>query len=175
MRTLLIGALWVLAGCSGLRIGNPDPGDTGPLQQPPTTTSEPTGGATTSEATCGDGVAEGDEECDRDDFLGSTCRELGFNSGEPVCTPGCLVSDVNCFNQGDCDDSCVYAQDGSCDDGGPGASVGCDLGTDCEDCGWRLCEDSCSYADDGVCDDGGAGSEGSSCTYGMDCSDCGVR
>ena len=41
-----------------------------------------------------------------------------------------------------CDDSCVgnptWSSDGYCDDGGPGAQYGgCELGTDCEDCGPR--------------------------------------
>ncbi len=38
-----------------------------------------------------------------------------------------------------CDDSCVHANDGFCDDGGPGAIrvASCALGTDCSDCGPR--------------------------------------
>jgi hypothetical protein len=37
-----------------------------------------------------------------------------------------------------CNDTCVFAGDGECDDGGPGAQfVECDLGTDCTDCGPR--------------------------------------
>ena len=38
-----------------------------------------------------------------------------------------------------CTDTCRYAGDGACDDGGPGASYSlCELGTDCGDCGPRL-------------------------------------
>ena len=37
-----------------------------------------------------------------------------------------------------CDDTCVSANDGECDDGGPDALTnGCGLGTDCADCGAR--------------------------------------
>merc|ERR1719356_1571002 len=37
-----------------------------------------------------------------------------------------------------CSNSCNYANDGDCDDGGPGAGyASCGLGTDCLDCGER--------------------------------------
>lgn len=37
-----------------------------------------------------------------------------------------------------CSDTCQYAKDGACDDGGPGSDYsGCSLGTDCTDCGDR--------------------------------------
>ena len=38
-----------------------------------------------------------------------------------------------------CDNSCVFANDGTCDDGGRGAKFsGCPTGTDCNDCGLRV-------------------------------------
>jgi hypothetical protein len=37
-----------------------------------------------------------------------------------------------------CSDTCLYARDGECDDGGPGADFHeCPVGTDCGDCGPR--------------------------------------
>ena len=34
-----------------------------------------------------------------------------------------------------CSDTCVFANDGACDDGRPGAPFSlCDFGTDCNDC-----------------------------------------
>lgn len=37
-----------------------------------------------------------------------------------------------------CDNTCAYAYDGVCDDGGQGSSFSvCDCGTDCFDCGER--------------------------------------
>ncbi|MCB9203501.1 MAG: hypothetical protein H6603_00875 [Flavobacteriales bacterium] len=37
-----------------------------------------------------------------------------------------------------CDNTCSYAYDGTCDDGGQGSSYSlCDCGTDCADCGER--------------------------------------
>jgi hypothetical protein len=45
-----------------------------------------------------------------------------------------------CDNDDDelCSNSCEYARDGDCDDGGQGSDYDlCRLGTDCEDCGIR--------------------------------------
>ena len=40
-----------------------------------------------------------------------------------------------------CNNSCEWANDGVCDDGGPGARYDvCDLGTDCSDCDTRPAE-----------------------------------
>ncbi len=37
-----------------------------------------------------------------------------------------------------CENTCIFAGDGECDDGGPGARYSvCSLGTDCDDCGTR--------------------------------------
>jgi hypothetical protein len=92
-----------------------------------------------------------------------------------------------------CSDSCYWAHDGICDDGGPGAEyIDCAYGTDCGDCGPRtgdgpdafpgepapgggLCDDSCYWAYDGECDDGGPGALYVACAYGTDCGDCGPR
>ena len=90
-----------------------------------------------------------------------------------------------------CGESCWYANDNECDDGGLGFEfTACPLGSDCTDCGIRtyvappppaitslvnLCAEACNFAADGDCDDGGSGSEFSSCTSGSDCTDCGPR
>lgn len=83
-----------------------------------------------------------------------------------------------------CADTCQWANDGVCDDGGEGAeSTACELGTDCLDCGSRtsetptneLCSYTCQWSGDGVCDDGGTGSEYDGCELGTDCDDCGPR
>ncbi len=80
-------------------------------------------------------------------------------------------------SSGTCTNTCSYADDGVCDDGGLSSSYSvCTLGTDCNDCGSRgVCTDTCSYANDGVCDDGGLNSSYSVCTLGTDCGDCGTR
>lgn len=97
---------------------------------------------------------------------------------------------------GICDDSCRYANDGECDDGGDDAHFWlCPHGSDCTDCGARsfpppqsppmppsppltpggLCSNDCAFARDGHCDDGGPHSHFSLCPLGSDCADCGVR
>ena len=63
------------------------------------------------------------------------------------------------------DNTCVYANDGVCDETG-GL---CDPGTDCTDCG--TCgpvEDTCGLANNGTCD------EPAPCLVGTDCTDCGT-
>ena len=85
-----------------------------------------------------------------------------------------------------CNDVCVYANDNSCDDGGPGSAYAeCSLGADCSDCGRADrdppagatvgCEDSCHFASDEHCDDGGSGASYEECGMGTDCADCGAR
>jgi len=82
-----------------------------------------------------------------------------------------------------CGETCNYASDGDCDDGGPGAEFSaCQRGSDCTDCGYRFpqppveCDNTCgTSASNGLCQDGGAGSEYSTCMYGTDCDDCGPR
>ncbi|MBO87267.1 MAG: hypothetical protein CL927_18115 [Deltaproteobacteria bacterium] len=83
-----------------------------------------------------------------------------------------------------CLDTCRWAGDGVCDDGGTDSSFSaCGFGTDCTDCDPRdPCTDDCTpwntaaYANDGSCDDGVVGlSDSSICDAGTDCGDCGSR
>lgn len=76
------------------------------------------------------------------------------------------------------DDSCIYADDGVCDDDSYLISTTsvCEEGTDSTDCNRQpVCEDTCIWSEDGDCDDGGADSVTSVCDLGSDCSDCGPR
>ena len=51
---------------------------------------------------------------------------------------------------GVCDNTCEYASNGDCDDGGPNSDyVDCSLGSDCDDCGERSFGD--SYDGDNEC------------------------
>ena len=51
-----------------------------------------------------------------------------------LCSPNASY----CNDFGKCIDTCPYADDGDCDDGGPGSDYSvCELGTDCADCGSR--------------------------------------
>lgn len=54
------------------------------------------------------------------------------------CAQGLECANGLCVAPGGCSDSCVWASDGECDDGGADAPRdGCDYGTDCTDCGPR--------------------------------------
>ncbi|GAB5538343.1 MAG: hypothetical protein Salg2KO_04460 [Salibacteraceae bacterium] len=45
---------------------------------------------------------------------------------------------INTSEETFCNNECIFANDGACDDGGPDALYNyCNLGTDCEDCGER--------------------------------------
>ncbi|MCB9507657.1 MAG: hypothetical protein H6700_08900 [Myxococcales bacterium] len=92
-----------------------------------------------------------------------------------LCATGAMFA-VASNASAQCTNTCGTADDGDCDDGGPGSSYSvCELGTDCNDCGPRFCNNSCATANDGDCDDGGPGSAYSVCDLGTDCNDCGVR
>jgi hypothetical protein len=89
---------------------------------------------------------------------------------------------------GACSDACKTANNGICEDNGPGASgSSCALGTDCSDCGTRstnmgaggsggssgsTCNDYCAYSKNGICQDGTVGSASALCLPGTDCTDC---
>ena len=52
--------------------------------------------------------------------------------------PGGGGNNGNMMNGGLCEDTCRFARDGDCDDGGPDSDYSvCDLGSDCADCGPR--------------------------------------
>ena len=93
-----------------------------------------------------------------------------------------------------CTETCMYTNDGYCDDGGKGSLHGgasvCDLGTDCIDCGdrvepglWDATPPICTQAcvKNGFCEDNGPNNMHESnqhllpCAYGQDCGDCGER
>lgn len=54
---------------------------------------------------CGDGVAEGNEECDTDDFRDDSCEARGFAGGELSCDEDCVVDDSECIEPAECDHS----------------------------------------------------------------------
>ena len=68
-------------------------------------------------------------------FIGLTNLTMTLDAGSSATTPpGCYTaSDVL-----DCRESCYWASDGDCDDGGVGSEyTACDIGSDCTDCGSR--------------------------------------
>jgi len=45
---------------------------------------------------CGNGVIDGNEECDGGNLNGKTCQSLGFNGGSLACTQGCKLDTNGC-------------------------------------------------------------------------------
>ncbi len=96
------------------------------------------------------------------------CRGL---SGD-ILVPGCI-------------NTCEFARDGTCDDGGPDSETSfCPVGTDCADCGPRDesdyenepgCNNTCAFNFDGICDDSAPDAATGNCDFGTDCADCGRR
>ena len=71
--------------------------------------------------------------------LGSYCvadGECGTDSNAHNCGDLAVYQIVSCAPM--CDNTCHFASNGQCSDGGPGAEfTACSLGTDCNDCGPR--------------------------------------
>ncbi len=174
----------------------PAPADT---PAPPPTTDTPADSASATGATCTDTCEwASDGVCDDggpgaeygDCAYGTDCTDCGARDGS---APAPAPAPTPTTGAAGCSDTCWWAGDGFCDDGGPGSEyAACDYGTDCTDCGARDgsapapapsptptgtggCSNTCSWAGDGVCDDGGPGSEFAACDYGTDCADCGSR
>jgi hypothetical protein len=79
---------------------------------------------------CGDGVAQGNEQCDGSDLRGATCISLGFAGGTLRCnTTNCRLDKSGCLTQPTptppvcegqmCGNGCI-PDDAQCCDGGPG-------------------------------------------------------
>ncbi len=49
---------------------------------------------------CGNGVKDGNEECDTNDFGGGSCSTRGFSSGNLVCTNTCTIDASGCSGSG---------------------------------------------------------------------------
>ncbi len=90
---------------------------------------------------CGNGVIDEGEDCDGEDFGGLTCKSLGYETGNLVCTQYCTLDTSKCgfacgngiIDEGeDCDGTNLGGK--TCQDLGFGAGVlGCKT-----DCTWDL-------------------------------------
>jgi hypothetical protein len=99
-----------------------------------------TGGGTQT-ATCGNGVAEGTEQCDGADLRGATCASLGLGSGPLACTANCTYDTSGCVQQPVCGNGVKESGelcDGTDLDGATCASLGFVSGT-------LSCASNCTY------------------------------
>jgi len=102
------------------------------------------------------GAADGDDWCERHGWY-----------GDGICDEHCPMPDPDCDPltpvDGDlCADTCRWAADGECDDGGPGSGYDlCEIGTDCTDCGPRPAAGSCASV--------GEPCDGTTCCDGLTC------
>lgn len=81
---------------------DPDPSNTGPddssTSDDPSESSTSDPSTTGTPADCGDGIAEGNEECDGDDLLDWDCAQFGFVAGELSCNDICQLEFDACEN-----------------------------------------------------------------------------
>lgn len=144
-------------------------------------------------ATCHEiaaGCSAGQYECGGDYCCptGSTyCGGGRYCLAGTVCVEGGGCRSTGGSGTGGCSNSCAYAYDGECDDGGPGAAYSvCALGTDCADCGTRGSgggggggEDTCASETQSGCSFTSCFTDDSTCYYlygsqRFDCGDCTV-
>lgn len=105
-----------------------------------------------------------DLKCRAEDAAFREC----FASGPITCADGTAVITNKCSDERaalqkcrgtvECNDACIFANDGECDDCATGStSSTCKLGTDCSDCGTRdiatICADPCDECKDTYCMD----------------------
>jgi hypothetical protein len=121
---------------------NPRPEGEGCTAGTTTSTTTQSGATTTTtlSATCGNGVVEGTEPCDGEDFGGKTCADIpGFDfiSGELGCSLTCNLDVRDCVAPNPtCSES---MDDGSCPNTNPQCGASFSGGSGCLNSGLPLC------------------------------------
>ncbi|MBN2722523.1 MAG: hypothetical protein JXR95_00460 [Deltaproteobacteria bacterium] len=97
---------------------------------------------------CGDGVAEGDEECDETDLRDMDCTDEGFTSGTLSCNTDCTLNVESCSDEEDLCGNGVIDGDEVCDGAAHGTAT-------CEDYGYSngylVCNTDCTGFNLGSC------------------------
>ena len=104
---------------------------------------------------CGDGLVNGEEECDLDNLKGQNCLALGFVGGVLACANDCSFDTSACIAAG-CGNNLLDAGE-TCDDGNSTVGDGCNANCQFEFCGdgilnnnnSELCDDGNTTAGDG--------------------------
>ena len=137
----MINALVLLA------VGCGEPEKSGQADTQTISISEDTAQSTDDQPADLDGDGYGDNDCDDTDAsIYPGASEIPDDGIDQDCNGHDLKSA--------CEDSCEFALDGECDDGGTDAAYDlCDLGTDCSDCGARFDGDADGFFDLEDCDD----------------------
>ncbi len=79
---------------------------------------------TTMCSTCGNGIREGLEQCERNDYNGATCLTYGFNTGALSCASNCTINLMNCSSVGLTEPGTSGTQGGGVSGGAGGGGAG---------------------------------------------------
>ncbi len=117
---------------------------------------------------CGDGVVDMGEECDPENFTGTSCADYGYYGGDISCTDTCILDQADCESYGRCGDSLIQeAQGETCDGENLNGLTCADLGEDLMGDG-LACDEFCHLDTSGCigfgeCGDGTVQSPGEEC------------
>ncbi len=68
---------------------------------------------------CGDGVRQGSEECDTQDFGPKTCLSMGYYGGTLACNEDCTLNPADCALYGSCGDKAIQPAVEECESNVP--------------------------------------------------------
>ncbi len=93
------------------------------------------------QAACGNGIADGVEECDGADLKGRTCQQLGYDGGSLACSSDCTLLVSGCTGDPVCGNGLIESGE-QCDGDSMGPETCADLGYSS---GVLTCDASCMY------------------------------
>jgi hypothetical protein len=96
---------------------------------------------------CGNGIADGTEQCDTNDLRGQTCVLLGFQTGTLACNANCTYNETGCST---CGDGIISGTE-VCDGSNLGSAT---CGSEDEAPGTLACSSSCTSFDTTQCTGG---------------------
>lgn len=95
---------------------------------------------------CGNGIIEGEEDCDNNSLAGATCTSLGYYGGELSCDSNCHYQLTDCYSNGYCGNQQIESPQEQCD----GTNLNLES---CQSRGYQTgtlaCDSSCFYDESG--------------------------